>query len=160
MIYQGIATTHLNAKQKKLQQELSRYSPLLSKDQMAAMAKDVKLRHSANRLYAGRYKGMALIGELSVLTPDHVRLTGLRMVLPAAGAAASPKSAPQKEAGESVIIEGVVLGERSALDGLLAQYVMKLENSPMLRNVTVQKSSLVTFKKKEIVQFTINAKIG
>jgi len=37
---------------------------------------------------------------------------------------------------------------------------MKLENSPMLRNVTVQKSSLVTFKKKDIVQFTINAKIG
>lgn len=160
VIYQGIATTHLSVKQKKLQQELSRYHPLLSKDKMAAMAKDVKLRHSANRLYAGRYKGMALIGELSFLTPDHVRLTRLQMALPVAGAAAPAKGTPQKEAGESVVIEGVVLGERSALDGLLAQYVMKLENSPILRNVTVQKSSLVTFKKKDIVQFTINAKIG
>lgn len=159
-IFQVIATTHLSAKHKTLEQELSRYAPVLSKDKVAAMAKDLKLRHQADRQYAKRYKGMALIGELSFLTPDHVRLTGLRIALPVAGSKAPPKDAPKKETEESVVIEGVVLGESGALDALLAQYVMKLENSPMLRNVTVQKSSAVTFKKKEIVQFTINAKIG
>ena len=61
---------------------------------------------------------------------------------------------------DGVSIEGVVLGDRNTLDALLAQYVMKLENSPLLQGVTLQKSSIVNFRKKEILQFTINAKIG
>jgi hypothetical protein len=46
------------------------------------------------------------------------------------------------------------------LDSLLAQYVMKLENSPMLNHVSIQKNSVATFKKSEVLQFTLNAKIG
>jgi len=70
------------------------------------------------------------------------------------------KDATPKEKGEGVMIEGVVLGERNSLDAILSQYIMKLENSPVLQGATLQKSGIVNFKKKEILQFTINAKIG
>jgi hypothetical protein len=59
-----------------------------------------------------------------------------------------------------VTIEGVIFGDRNMLDSLLAQYVMKLENSPMLSKVSIQKNNVVTFKKNEVLQFTLSAKIG
>jgi hypothetical protein len=46
------------------------------------------------------------------------------------------------------------------LDSFLAQYVMKLENSPLLRQVSVRKSSITTIKKGEVLYFTVSAKIG
>ena len=70
------------------------------------------------------------------------------------------KGTTQNEITDGVSIEGVVLGERNTLDALLAQYVMNLERSAVLQGVTVEKSSIVNFRKKEILQFKINAKIG
>ena len=103
---------------------------------------------------------MAIISELSDLTPGNIRLINVRVATPVAGAQIPKKEATKKEKDEDVIIEGVVLGDRSIQDTLLAQYVMKLENSPILQGVALQKSSNVKFKDKEILQFTINAKIG
>jgi len=103
---------------------------------------------------------MAIISELSDLTPENIRLINVRIVLPGAGVPEPHKEATPKEKSDDIVIEGVVLGDRSELDALVAQYVMKLENSPMLQGVALQKSSMVTFKNKEILQFTINAKIG
>jgi hypothetical protein len=57
-------------------------------------------------------------------------------------------------------LEGVVSGDHNTMDSLLAQYVMKLENSPILRQVSVQKSSVITIKKVEVLYFTLSAKIG
>jgi hypothetical protein len=102
---------------------------------------------------------MALISELSFLTPEKIRLINVRIVIPVAGVQ-EPKKDTEQNTKEEISIEGVVLGDRSILDALLAQYIMKLENSPILQGVALQKSSIVKFKKKEILQFTINAKIG
>jgi len=46
------------------------------------------------------------------------------------------------------------------LDSFLAQYVMKLENSPMLRQFSVQKSSIMKMKKGEVLYFTLSGKLG
>jgi hypothetical protein len=35
-----------------------------------------------------------------------------------------------------------------------------LEYSPIIRNVSVVKSAVVKFNKSEVLQFTLNAKIG
>jgi hypothetical protein len=148
-----------------LEKELSLFNPVLTKDQIEILAKDMKVRHQLNQRYSQRYKGMALISELSYLTPENIRLTSVRIDIPAAGVqipktATIPKDTAQKGKNEAVSIQGVVLGPRSAMDVILAQYVMKLENSPMLRGVSLQKSSVANFRKNEVVQFVINAKIG
>lgn len=158
LIYQAIETRQLSVKQVKLEKELSLFHPILTKDKITALAEDLKLRHQINQQYSKKYKGVALVSELSFLTPANIRLINVRIAIPAAGVQEQKKDAVQKD--EGVIIEGVVLGDRSTLDALLAQYVMKLENSPILQGAALQKSSIVNFKKKEILQFTINAKIG
>ena len=152
----------LNLQKGKLEKELLLFSPKLSKDKIAAMAQEMKLRNQHSQRYSKKYKGLALIGELSFLTPENVRLTQVRMSLPEPGAGGQKASAAGTQAApkEGVVLEGVVLGSRSGLDAQLAQYVMKLENSPMLQGVVLQKSSVANFGKSEVLQFVINAKTG
>ncbi len=152
LVSQAIEYRQLGVKQKKLEQELSRFHPILSKEKVTALAENLKLRHQKNQQYSGRYKGMAFISELSALTPENIRLVNVQITLPVQGG--------QGQKTEEVVIEGVVLGDRSALDAALAQYVMKLKNSPVFKGAALQKSHIANYKKKEILQFTINVKTG
>jgi len=101
---------------------------------------------------------MAVIGELSALTPKHVRLLALRIAQESA--VAQGKDAKPSDAPDDITIEGIVRADREQLDAMLANYVMKLENSPMFRQVVLQKSAVVPFRKEEVLHFTLKAKTG
>jgi hypothetical protein len=159
LIYQVSERNILNNKQVKLEKELALYSPLLSKDKVSKTADEVKTQRKMTRQYAHRYLGVAAIGEVSDLTPQNISLISFKII----EGSISPKTnadKTQQEASDGVTIEGVIFGDRNMLDSLLAQYVMKLENSPMLSKVSIQKNNVVTFKKSEVLQFTLSAKIG
>ena len=159
LIYQGSELNIHNKQRVKLEKELALYNPLLSKDSVFKMADEVKTQKKITRQYAQKYLGLAAIGEVSDITPQNIRLISFKIT----EGSVSPKTAADKtpkETSDGVTIEGVVFGDRNMLDSLLAQYVMKLENSPMLSHVLIQKNSITTFKKSEVLQFTLNAKIG
>jgi hypothetical protein len=159
LIYQVSERYTLNKNQVKLEKELAIDSPLLSKDKVSKMADEVKTQKKMTRQYAQRYFGLAAIGEVSDLTPQNISLISFKIT----EGNVSPKAAADKtpqEKNDSVTIDGVIFGDRNMLDSLLAQYVTKLENSPMLSNVSIQKNNVVTFKKREVLQFTLSAKIG
>ena len=150
---QAIEIKQLNVKRQVLEKELAQFGQPISKEKITHLADELKMRREVNRQYAQRYKGVALIGELSSLTPENIKFLRIKMSSPVSGT-------PEEKKDEGVIIEGVVLGDRNLLDSLLTQYVLKLENSPMLQGVSLEKSSIANFRKKEILQFTIKAKIG
>jgi Tfp pilus assembly PilM family ATPase len=158
LIYKGLDINTNKEQRVRLEKELALCGPLISKDEVSKLAEEVKTKRKTDSQYAQRYLGIAAIGEVSDLTPQNIRLTSLKIT----EESASPKANADKtkEAGDGVIIEGVIFGDRSMLDSLLAQYVMKLENSPMLNKVSIQKNSIITFKKSEVLQFTLSAKIG
>ncbi len=166
IVFQVVEMGQLGAKRAKLDQELSLFKPLLSREKVNVLVEDAKNRYQMTQQYSKKYKGMALISELSSLTPEDIRLIHVRIAAPSGqGPAlkkdpAQVKGTTQQEISDGVSIEGVVLGERNALDALLSQYVMNLERSAVLQGVKVEKSSIVNFRKKEILQFKINAKIG
>ena len=159
LIYQGSERNILNKKQVKLEKELALYSPLLSMDKVSKTADEVKTQRKITRQYAQRYLGLAAIGEVSDLTPQNIRLISFKITEGSVSPKANADKTPQ-ETSDGVTIEGVIFGDRNMLDSLLAQYVMKLENSPMLSQVSIQKNNVVTFKKSEVLQFTLSAKIG
>jgi hypothetical protein len=159
LVYQGAEVSILSKQRVKLEKELALYNPILSTDKISKMADEVKTQRNISRQYAQRYLGVAAIGEVTALTPQNIRLINFRITT----GSSSPKDNTDKTAKETsdgVIIEGVIFGESNVLDSLLAQYVMKLESSPMLRQVSVQKSGNITFKKSEVLHFTLSAKIG
>lgn len=160
IIYQGIDVFALNKQRANLKREISMFNPLISKENVAKMVSDVKKQRIVSRQYAQRYLGMAVIGEISDLTPENIRLNNLK-IMTSAGSAVKDKSDKKgKEVGEGITLEGIITGDRNMLDSHLAQYLIKLNNSPMLHQVSVYKNSIVSFKKNDVLQFTMSAKIG
>jgi Tfp pilus assembly PilM family ATPase len=160
LIYQAAEIGNLSAKRLKVDKELSLYNPILSTEQISKMAQEVKTRRQISRQYAQKYLGVAAIGEIAEITPQNIRLINFKISAPGSAASKTASDKATKETADDVMVEGVIFGERDMLDSLLAQYVMKLENSPMFRQITVQKSGIVTFRKSEVLHFTLNAKIG
>jgi Tfp pilus assembly PilM family ATPase len=159
LIYQVSDRSILNKKHLKLEQELAINNPILSKDKVSKLADVVKTQKKITLQYVQRYLGLAAIGEVSDLTPQNINLISFKIT---GGDVSTGTNVDKKrqETSDAVTIEGVIFGDRSMLDSLLAQYVMKLDNSPMLSKVSIQKTSFVIFKKSEVLQFTLSAKIG
>jgi hypothetical protein len=159
LTYQGWERNILNKKQVKLEKELALYGPLLSIDKISKMVDEVNTQRKNVRQYAQRYLGLAVIGEVSDLTPKNIRLISFKIIAGNVSPTVNADKIP-KETSDGVTIEGVVFDDRSKLDSSLAQYVATLGNSPMLSQVSIQKNNITTFKKNEVLYFTLSAKIG
>lgn len=159
--YQGIDIFSLNKQIETLKREMSMFNPPLSVDKVTKLANDVKMQRKISRQYAEKYMGMAVIGEISSLTPENIKLNNLKIkALATSTAIAKPDKTVKDEAADGIIMEGVVFGDRNMLDSYLAQYIMKLSNSPMFSRVSVYKNNIVNFRKSDVLQFTMSAKIG
>jgi Tfp pilus assembly PilM family ATPase len=160
LIYQGTKINSVTKQQETFRKELERYNPLLSIDKVSKVADEVKMKRKIDRQYVQRYLGMAVIGEVSDLTPPNINLISLKLSEGSALPKADDKTPQEIKAGTEIIIQGVISGASNMLDSFLSQYVMKLENSPILNQVSIQKNSIVTFKKNEVLHFILSAKIG
>lgn len=161
IIYQGIDIFALNKQRETLKREMSMFNPLISEDKVTKLANDVKMQRKISRQYAEKYLGMAVIGEISSLTPENIRLNNLKIrALATSAVMDKPVKTAKEETAEGITMEGVVFGDRNMLDSYLAQYIIKLSNSPMLSRVSVYKNNIVNFKKNDVLQFTMSAKIG
>lgn len=160
IIYQGMNVIALSKQKETLKRELSViYNPEISADKVTKMINDAKTQKQISRQYAQRYLSMAVIGEISALTPQNIKLINMTIISSRSTVIAVKTDKAAKES-EGITLEGIITGERSMLDSYLAQYIMKLSNSPMLHKVSVYKNSIVTFKNNNVLQFTMSAKIG
>lgn len=168
LIYKGMEVSAQKKQKSSLEKEIALCSPLITKEKISQLTEEVNIQKQGVYRYAQRYLGAAVIGEVADLTPQNIRLISFKIKEGDSSAtAAADKPVPQTNAAKTpqasidgVTIEGVVFGERNMLESLLSQYVTKLESSPILEKVSIQKNSIVTFKKGEVLQFVLNAKTG
>jgi len=138
---------HKKATYENLRKELDRYNPRIDKNFILQIATKVKQEQGVTRSYSERYIGMAVISELSTLTPSHIRLLKMRTDMAAVPAAKNPGGTPAKEPVKeservrNLEVEGIVLGERGKLETLLSSYVLKLQSSPLFKETKVQKTT-------------------
>jgi len=189
----GIFIYELGAIEKKksdiagLQKQLVQYQPRIEKQNILQMLSAAKAQKFSSGAYSERYRGMAVIGELSALTPANVRLISLKTDFgavppdkdrepakaPAAAVAATPAAAEKKDAAKeppketaaagktgSVALEGFIFGNRRTLESSLAEYIIQLQSSPVFRQVTIQRNNIERFQQKDILRFTINMKLA
>ncbi|MCX5836424.1 MAG: hypothetical protein NTX62_05530, partial [Deltaproteobacteria bacterium] len=158
----------------KIASQLSQYHQRVDRNIVAQLAAGAKDEQQMMKAYGERYLGMAVISELAALTPSNIRLINVKANLadaatvkagePSKDAAKEPAKATGKDAAgsvaRSVVIEGVIFGDRKMLDSMLAGYVTKLESSPIFRLINVQKNSVEPFKKNDVLHFILDVKIG
>lgn len=149
----------------QLEQQLSQYRPRVDQNMISGMLSSSSRQHQLARTYVDRYLGMAVISELSSMTPRNIRLIDLKVRM---GAVQSGKitvkepkrvAAASKEEAKNVTVEGVVFGDRRVLESSLAGYITKLKSSPMFSQISVQQNSIEPLRKDEVLHFVIEIKL-
>ena len=137
----------------QLQEQLRQYSPAADQELIQRLAARLKERQVALAAYGQRYKGLAIIGALTELTPTDIALHGglLRLAPPAAG--------QDDQARPVLILEGSVSGERRMLESYLAGYLVALAGSPLFEQPVLRRKTLETYNDAEVLRFTINLQI-
>jgi len=95
---------------------------------------------------------VAVIGELSRLTPSHVRLINVAANL---SPALKDKHKEKAAARPYVVLEGIILGDPQKLEGSLATYLLRLEGCPLFGQPAVEKSDLQQFEGKKVLRFMV-----
>ncbi|HBO85311.1 MAG: hypothetical protein A2073_08010 [Deltaproteobacteria bacterium GWC2_42_11] len=168
-MYQVNALGKKKAVLAKIEKQLSEQNIPMDENAIMQMVSHINRQKSVLKEYRKRYTGMAVISELSAITPQSIRLINLKVNLGSTVSGEKTKEGvkkeqaagiPAKETAENVLIDGIVLGERNMLESDLYSYIMKLESSPIFSGINVQKSNLEPHKNGDILHFTINMKIS
>jgi len=169
-VYQTAAISSKKADIAGLETQLAQLGPAIDRDKLQKMVVRINERRQLSKVYADRYLGMVLISELAALTPANIRFLNLKMNLGPASAVAlagdaKPTATAPPAAGaanarlEEVTLEGLVLGDRQALESSLAGFSLILEASPLIRQVIIQKNTVVPYLKGEALHFILNMKV-
>ncbi len=152
--WQGRISEEKASRAMALRRSLEQYRPLLSQDLVNQMAKKAAQNRLVLKAYSKRYQGVAVIGELSRLTPSHVRLINV-------GANLSPAPKDKDKHKEKaavrpyVVLEGIILGDPQKLEGSLATYLLRLEGCPLFGQPAVEKSDLQQLEGKKVLRFIV-----
>jgi hypothetical protein len=95
---------------------------------------------------------VAVLGELANLTPANVRLTNVLAKLAATGKPTA--GAKAENAKRSLVIEGIVMGDRMTLESDLAGFLMTLKSSPLFKQPSISKKSFETVDDQQVIRFT------
>lgn len=137
-------------------------TPYLNREMVKNVALSVKEQQEILKVYSSRYEGMAVLSELSGITPPEIRFQRLKISLGGFSPEGMPAE-PTGEVNERIVIEGVIRGDISYAQAALSRYVLKLDSSPMFNQVGVKDSYYSESDKGAkgtSLYFTLNVKIG
>ncbi|MEK6232334.1 MAG: pilus assembly protein PilM [Luteolibacter sp.] len=154
----------LDAERDNLDRSLSALGPQLTEAVITEATEDVRALQEQRRAATKRYEGLALLSEITRLTPENIALLHVsaamgRTITLLDGSAAM--GAPVKTAAEAkgtLLLKGVVNGERTSLETSLAMYIARLDQSHLFHGVEVDETELVESSGELDLTFTLNVK--
>ena len=161
-------TRHFQEKEfKKLQlrRQLEGISLRVDKNLILKLVDETQDKHREVREIGKKYFGVAVISEITELTPSNIRLISISTHLgDAPGKKKVKKKGKQKgklqeNQKKTLVLDGIVRGNRLILESSLAGYLMELKNSPMFDQPTISKKSMEFFENNEVLRFTARLKL-
>ncbi len=114
------------------------------------MVKKIRQEQKTMEAYKVRYLDIAAISELSTLTPPNIRLYNIN-----ANFESRTMIKGKEVHSKDLVIEGVAMGEGTALGSTLAGYIFRLDQSPMFSKPIIIKKSEETLQGKKALRFTL-----
>ena len=145
-------------------------SPPLTRELIIKMASAARQRAREYAEFSQRYRGVALIGVLSNLTPSSVSLTSLRVnfgdeaggrkIQGVKGNNGNNKGGAAAGDSGSTVVKGVIGGDEAMLEPALASYVVDIKSSPFFSGVSVQTGKIGHARRGAFLPFVIDLKMG
>jgi len=144
----------------QLQRQLANVTLRVDKALILKLVDETQANRRQIRDIGQKYFGLAVISELTQLTPPSVRLLSISTTL-----GSPPAEKPGKKKGNNkgkkkgagkkmLVLDGIVRGDRLILESTLAGYLMELKNSPMFDQPRISKKSFELYKEKDALRFT------
>jgi len=138
----------------QLQQQLYRHIPRVDQNSIQRLVAGIKSRKKELKSHSEKYLGMSVISELSNLTPADVQLLSLSADLPRVTGEKKDKNVQR-----TLILEGIINGNRQTFESILAKYMLKLKSSLIFSKPSITERSFETFDGKEVLHFTTNLEL-
>jgi len=138
----------------ELRQQLDGFAVRVDKNLILKLVNETQIKFREVREIGEKYFSVAVISEITDLTPVNVRLLSIStQVNNQPGRKKAPAKGNATEKG-TVILDGVVQGDRLVLESTLAGYLMELRNSPLFDQPTISKKLFERFENKDGLRFT------
>ncbi len=142
-----------NARVAQLQQQLEQFSPRVNQNLMIQTAAKIKLKKREFKTYTQKYQSLAVFSEISSLTPSNIRIISINAVF------GKPLVKKPEKVRKTVLLDGIILGNKLTFEADLAGYIVKLKGSPLFDQLTVQKRDIEYYKNKPILRFRTELRI-
>lgn len=162
-LFYGWQSSQLSLKKKSLvglERELESFVPRVDQNLILQLTARTLNESRGVDDFAKKYMGMAIIGEIVKITPSGIRLVEMAIDLnenKAPDRADRPTSDPLPP--KSVVLQGVVTGDRVRFETLLASFMVQLEKSPMFGKPTILSQTFQPAKNGEVLKFSAQVEI-
>lgn len=132
--------------------------PPLTRQLILDMASAARQKAREYAEFSKRYRGVALIGALSDLTPASVSLTSLKANF---GDESAKKSGGNNGAnsGDTAVVNGVIGGDEGMLEPELVTYVAAIKSSPLFSGISVQAGKIGHARRGSFLPFVLDLKM-
>ncbi|BCX46856.1 hypothetical protein HAHE_07640 [Haloferula helveola] len=161
---QRLELRSLNGKRDGLAWNLEQLGPRLDAASIKKESEEVRAIQERRRAATSRYEAPALLSEVTRLTPENISLLHVSaamdssvMLLDASGED-DKEEKTVAEAEDSMLLKGVVKGDRTSLETALTIYVARLAQSGIFQSVEVESTELVESADELLLAFTLNVK--
>jgi hypothetical protein len=127
----------------ELQNQLEAYSPPADRDLIKKFFAHSKQESDKIKAVSKKYRALALINEINVLTPANIRL--LRLI--------GDLGNGQRDT-QQVMLDGIVFGNRSNFEDTLTRYMLQLKDSELYSKPTITKKTFEFYENQEVLRFT------
>jgi len=132
-----------------LNRQIESYVPNVNRDLLLKMASRAKIARSDLDNISSRHLGLAVISELTDLTPDNIRLLSIKSKL--GGGRVADKN--------TLDLEGLIFGDRMTFETLLGSYLVKLKKSLLFDKPVIKKNLVEMYQGREVLRFSVSLEL-
>ena len=146
--WQDLELRDREAKKEFLQNKLAGFNLRVDQSLILKLLDQYRDKKQAIISLSKTYLDLAVISEISRLTPSNVQLLSISAKLD------GEPGEKKENLTKILVLEGMVQGNRLNLESELAGYMMELTNSPLFEQPTVDHKSIEFFRNNEILRFS------
>ncbi len=153
----------LKVEKEKLEATLESLGPRITESLVTKTNQEVKVLGERRKAAINRYEALALLSEVTRLTPENVSLLhvsaamegGITFFDPAAQNIKVTSGKAVADRKGTLLLRGVVTGERTSLETSLTIYIARLDQSRLLTEIEVESTELVQSEGRLHLTFTL-----
>jgi Tfp pilus assembly PilM family ATPase len=155
----GRTVRQLDRELNSVRAQLSQYEPRADRESVSRLASRVRERNQRARTLVEDGWPLALLNEVTLLTPKDIRLSSVRYV-PAAAPPVGRGRAGDEKPDFQVQVEGRVDGPWGGQESKLTFYAVQLEDSPLFHEVRIDESGVAEEDGEQILSFRLNMRVS